>query len=57
MCIKMQSVGATCDLFRVPGAGHGMVRWEGNPEISTPYKKEIIRWLREQLAENPIRAL
>jgi acetyl esterase/lipase len=57
MCIKMQSAGASCDLFRVPGAGHGIRRWEGNPEISVPYKKEMVRWLLEQLAENPVRAL
>jgi dipeptidyl aminopeptidase/acylaminoacyl peptidase len=57
MCIKMQSAGASCDLFRVPGGVHGIRRWEGNPEISMPYKKEMIRWLNEQLAENPVRAL
>ena len=30
MCSKMQSVGASCDLFRVPGGGHGLRRWESN---------------------------
>ena len=57
MCIKMQSVGASCDLFKVPGAGHGLRRWEGNPAISEPYKKEMIHWLLEQLADNPVRAI
>jgi acetyl esterase len=57
MCMKMQSVGASCDLFKVPGAGHGMRRWEGNPEISEPYKREMIHWLLEQLAENPVHAI
>jgi alpha-L-fucosidase 2 len=57
MCMKMQSVGASCDLFKVPGAGHGMRRWEGNPEISGPYKREMIHWLLEQLAENPVHAI
>ena len=57
MCIRMQSVGAGCDLFRIPGAGHGMRRWEGNPAMSEPYKKEMIRWLLEQLAESPVRAI
>jgi acetyl esterase len=57
MCIRMQSVGASCDLFRVPGAGHGIRRWERTPEISEPYKREMIRWLLEQLAENPVRAI
>jgi acetyl esterase len=57
MCSRMQSVGANCDLFKVPGAGHGMRRWEGNPEISEPYKREMIHWLLEQLAENPVHAI
>jgi len=57
MCIKMQSVGAICDLFRVPGGGHGLRRWESNPEISEPYKREMIRWLLEQLSENPVRVI
>jgi acetyl esterase len=57
MCMRMQSVGASCDLFKVPGAGHGMRHWEGNPEISEPYKREMIHWLLEQLAENPVHAI
>jgi acetyl esterase len=57
MCMRMQSVGASCDLFKVPGAGHGMRWWEGNPEISEPYKREMIHWLLEQLAENPVHAI
>jgi acetyl esterase len=57
MCRKMESVGATCELFPVPGAGHGIRRWESNDAIAGPYKQEMIRWLQEQLAENPVRAL
>jgi alpha-L-fucosidase 2 len=57
MCDKMVSVGASCELFPVPGAGHGMRRWEGTPSMSEPYKKEMIRWLLEQLAENPVSAI
>jgi acetyl esterase len=57
MCSKMQSVGASCDLFKVPGGGHGMRRWESNPEISAPYKREMIHWLLEQLSENPVHAI
>jgi len=57
MCKKMASVDANCELFTVPGAGHGMRHWEGNPAMSEPYKKEMIRWLLEQLAENPVRAI
>jgi alpha-L-fucosidase 2 len=57
MCGKMQSVGASCELFRVPGGGHGIRRWDASPEISEPYKREMTRWLREKLADNPVWAL
>jgi len=57
MCSRMQSVGASCDLFRVPGGGHGIRRWESNPAIAEPYKKEMIRWLKQQLSANPAIAL
>jgi acetyl esterase len=57
MCMRMQSVGASCDLFKVPAGGHGIRRWESNPEISEPYKREMIHWLLEQLAENPVHAI
>jgi len=57
MCERMQSVGAECEVFPVPGAGHGIRRWESSPSIETPYKREMIRWLREQLAVKPVRVL
>jgi acetyl esterase len=57
MCTKMQIAGASCDLFRVPGGGHGIRRWESNPAMSEPYKREMIRWLNRQLAENPVHVL
>jgi acetyl esterase len=57
MCSRMASVGASCELFPVPGVGHAMRRWEGDRAVSEPYKKEMVRWLLEQLAENPVRAI
>ena len=57
MCEKMVSVGADCQLFAVPRAGHGMRRWEGTPSMAGPYKREMVRWLREQFAMNPVLAL
>lgn len=57
MCSRMQSVGASCDLFRVPGGGHGIRWWDTNPEIAQPWKNEMVRWLKDQLAENPVRVL
>lgn len=57
MCEAMTSAGASCELFKVPGAGHGIVWWEGNPRISEPYKNKIVEWLQKQLAENRVFAL
>jgi acetyl esterase len=57
MCNRMQSVGAECKVFPVRGAGHGIRRWESSPSIEAPYKREMIRWLREQFAVNPVRVL
>ncbi len=57
MCARMLSVGAECEVFPVPGAGHGIRRWEGSPAMEGPYKREMIRWLREELAVNPVRLL
>ena len=57
MCEKMTSVRADCQLFAVPRAGHGMRRWEGTPSMAGPYKREMVRWLREQLSMNPVLAL
>lgn len=52
MCKKMAAADASCELFPVPGAGHGLRRWEGIPSISEPYKREMTRWLQEQLTAN-----
>ena len=49
MCTRMKSVGASCEVFPVSGAGHGMRWWESNPAIARPWKREMIRWLRAQL--------
>jgi acetyl esterase/lipase len=57
MCDKIKSVGGDCQLFAVPRAGHGMRRWEGNPSMAGPYKREMIKWLREQLSLNPVTLL
>jgi len=46
---RMLRAGADCELFAVPGAGHGLRWWEGNPGISEPYKQEMARWLRSRL--------
>ena len=48
MCNRMRSVGAACEVYAVPGGTHGVRRWEGSPAISEPYKREMVRWLRNQ---------
>lgn len=50
MCERMNSAGAACDLFTVPGAGHGIRWWEGSSSISEGYKREMVSWLRKRLA-------
>lgn len=57
MCRKIESVGGECKLFPVPGAGHGMRHWESSPAMAAPYKREIVRWLLERLAKNPVQVL
>jgi acetyl esterase len=57
MCRTMESAGAWCKVFPVRGGGHGIRRWEASPAMSEPYKREMVRWLSEQLADNPARAL
>jgi alpha-L-fucosidase 2 len=49
MCARIRGVGASCDLFKVEGAGHGVRWWESSPRLSGPYKREMIRWLKEHL--------
>ncbi len=46
MCAAMREAGASCELFLVEGAGHGMANWEKEPRFQT-YKEKMARWLRE----------
>ncbi len=50
MCARMKVVGASCQLFTVPGGGHGIRWWESVPQRSEPYKREMVRWLQEQFS-------
>jgi alpha-L-fucosidase 2 len=50
MCDKMRSVGASCEVFKVQGAGHGIRWWESSPQYSTAYKQKMVEWLRAELA-------
>ncbi|MEI9813910.1 MAG: alpha/beta hydrolase [Acidobacteriota bacterium] len=48
MCGALRSVGASCELFAVPGAGHGINFWEGEPSMMA-YKEKMITWLKATL--------
>jgi alpha-L-fucosidase 2 len=47
---RMRAVGASCELFPVAGAGHGIRWWESSGTMATAYKREMVRWLKERLA-------
>lgn len=47
MCAALRAAGAACELFRVDGAGHGMVFWS-RPEMNA-YKQYMVNWLRANL--------
>lgn len=49
MCARMKQVGATCEVFPVEGAGHGIRWWESSPNLAAAYKRKMIDWLRGQL--------
>jgi alpha-L-fucosidase 2 len=45
MCDRMKSAGASCELYPVAGAGHGLRWWD-----SSAYKQEMVRWLKQRLS-------
>lgn len=53
MCARMRQVGASCELYAVEGAGHG-IRWWSSAHESNGYKRKIVRWLEQEL--NPATA-
>lgn len=51
MCNRMKGNGASCELYPVQGAGHGIRWWEGSgPDASAAYKEKLVSWLRTHLA-------
>jgi acetyl esterase len=57
MCDTMTAAGASCEVFPVRGAGHGVRWWEGDRDMSEPYKQKMVRWLTAQLAARKVFAL
>lgn len=51
-CDRMRVVGASCEIYPVDGAGHGIRWWEGSPRFGNAYKRKIVNWLEQQLAKD-----
>jgi acetyl esterase len=49
MCNRMRQAGASCEVYPVEGAGHGLRWWESYPRLAAAYKRKMIDWLSEQL--------
>ncbi len=49
MCNRMREAGASCEVYPVAGAGHGIRWWESGHVVSSAYKTKITAWLLEQL--------
>jgi acetyl esterase len=48
MCERMKAAGASCEVFTIEGAPHGVERWEKEPAHQT-YKAKMVDWLRAKL--------
>jgi acetyl esterase/lipase len=54
-CNRMHSEGASCELYSVNGAGHGIRWWD--PSTSTGYKQKVVRWLDTQFSKESERTV
>lgn len=50
MCRRMAAGGASCELFVLPGAGHGMENLERQPGLDA-WKPRLVEWLRSRAGE------
>lgn len=48
MCERMKSAGASCEIYPVVGAGHGIRWWESSPGLAAGYKHKMVDWLRQE---------
>lgn len=49
MCERMREAGASCEVYPVDGAGHGIRWWESSPRLASAYKRKMVAWLRQAL--------
>ncbi len=50
MCARMKKAGASCEVYPVEGAGHG-IRWWESSRFAAAYKEKMIQWLRQELGK------
>jgi acetyl esterase len=53
MCARMRQMGASCEIYPVEGAGHGVRWWESSSRLATGYKHKMVHWLEEELGYGP----
>ncbi len=49
MCARMRQEGATCEVYPVEGAGHGMRWWQSSMRPYNSYKRKMVQWLEQEL--------
>ena len=47
---RLKAAGVPCDLMVIPGAPHGLLKWE---QFSPDYATHMVDWLRKTLAQSP----
>ena len=52
MCARMTKAGASCELYAVEGAGHGIRLWESDSELANAYKHKMVAWLQQELRQS-----
>ncbi len=49
MCQEMREAGASCEVYPLEGAGHGIRWWESSPRFEA-YKRKMTNWLLAQFS-------
>ena len=49
MCARMKQVGASCEVYPVEGAGHGVRWWATSARVSNSYQRKMVQWLEQEL--------
>lgn len=48
-CDRLRAEGGTCDLYTVPGGGHGIRWWESTRDLASGYKQRMVEWLKRHV--------